>query len=103
MLRTVREFNRVQWLPAEELRRRSEARLARLLCHAVQNVPFYRGLDIKRLPVMDKSVYRNHAPEAFAALNLPAQRRIERATSGSTGVPFRFAVDRATLPVAFAS
>ena len=38
-----------------------------------------------------------------AASNLPARRRIERATSGSTGVPFRFAVDRAALPVAFAS
>jgi phenylacetate-CoA ligase len=99
----LREFNRAQWLPAEELRRRSEARLVRLLRHAVRNVPFYRGLDIDHLPVMDKSAYRSHAPEAFAASNLPAQQRVEKATSGSTGVPFRFAMDRATLPVAFAS
>src|SRR5262245_46086096 len=52
---------------------------------------------------MDKSAYRSHGPETFAASNLPAERRLEKATSGSTGVPFRFAVDRATLPVSFAS
>jgi phenylacetate-CoA ligase len=103
IVRMLHEFNRAQWLPAEELRRRSEARMARLLRHAVQNVAFYLGLDTKQLPVMDKAAYRSHPPEAFVASNLPLQRRIERATSGSTGVPFRFAVDRATLPVAFAS
>ncbi len=103
IVKTLLELNRAQWLPTEELRRRSEARRLRLLRHAVQNVPFYRGLDINHLPVMDKSAYRNHPPEAFAASNLPAQRRMEKATSGSTGVPFRFEVDRAALPVAFAS
>jgi len=103
IVRTLRELNRAQWLSTEELLRRSEARRARLLRHAAENVPFYRGLDHDRLPVMDKSAYRSHAPEAFAASNLPARRRLEKSTSGSTGVPFRFAVDRAALPVAFAS
>jgi phenylacetate-CoA ligase len=103
IVRMYREFNHAQWLGTAELRQRSESRLARLLHHAVQNVPFYRGLDVSRPPVVDKSTYRSHAPEVFAASNLPEQRRIEKATSGSTGVPFRFAVDRATLPVAFAS
>jgi phenylacetate-CoA ligase len=99
----LRELNRAQWLPPDELRLRSEAKLARLLRHAAQNVPFYRGLDPDRLPVVDKTVYRNHAPAAFTAANLPANRRVEKSTSGSTGEPYRFAVDRATYPVAFAS
>jgi phenylacetate-CoA ligase len=103
VLRAVRELNRAQWLPAEELRRRSEVLRARLLRHAAENVPFYRGLELDRVPVMDKSSYRSHAPEAFEASNLPAQRRVAKTTSGSTGVPFRFAVDRAASPVAFAS
>jgi len=103
ILRTFRELNRAQWLSTEELRRRSEARLARLLRHAAENVPFYRGLDPNRLPVMDKAAYRSQAPEAFTASNLPARRRVEKATSGSTGVPFHFAVDRAALPISFAS
>jgi phenylacetate-CoA ligase len=103
ILRTLRELDRAQWLPPEELRRRSEARLARLLRHATEHVPFYRGLDRDRLPVMDKSAYRSHPPEAFVASNLPARRRIERSTSGSTGVPFRFLLDRGAQPVAFAS
>jgi phenylacetate-CoA ligase len=103
IIQTYRELNRTQWLPGEELRVRSQARLARLLHHAAENVPFYRGLDPSNLPVMDKSIYRSHAPEAFIASNVPANRRVEKATSGSTGVPYRFVVDRATLPVAFAS
>jgi phenylacetate-CoA ligase len=103
IVRAVRELQRAQWLSPEELRQRAEARQARLLRHAAENVPFYRGLEAGRVPVMDKSAYRSHAPEAFEASNLPARRRVEKATSGSTGVPFRFAVDRAALPIAFAS
>jgi phenylacetate-CoA ligase len=103
IVRTLRELERAQWLSATELRRRSEARRARLLRHAAQNVPFYRGRDLERLPVMDKSAYRGHPAEAFTAANLPSRRRVEKSTSGSTGVPFRFAVDRAAMPVAFAS
>lgn len=103
IVRAVRELKRAQWLSTEELRQRTEARRARLLRHAAENVPFYRGLDPNRVPVMDKSAYRSHAPEVFEASNLPARRRVEKATSGSTGVPFRFAVDRAAFPVAFAS
>jgi phenylacetate-CoA ligase len=103
MAQTFHELSRVQWLSAEQLRVRSAARLARLLRHAVDDVPFYRERDPANLPVMDKSAYRNQAPEAFAASRVPEERRIERSTSGSTGEPYRFAVDRATLPVAFAS
>jgi hypothetical protein len=38
------EMQRAQWLPIEELRERSEARLVPLLRHAAENVPFYRKM-----------------------------------------------------------
>jgi phenylacetate-CoA ligase len=59
--------------------------------------------DLARLPVVSKAIYRERGMEAFCAENLPAYRRLERTTSGSSGEPFRFCLDRAALPVIFAS
>lgn len=114
----LRDMEYAQWLSPEQLRTRTETRLAKLLRHAAENVPFYRdtyrrlGLspsdlhtiqDLRALPIVTKSDYRKHAPEYFYALNVPAYRRMERSTSGSTGEPFRFCIDRRVLPVVFAS
>jgi phenylacetate-CoA ligase len=112
------EMRRAQWLPPEELQTRAEGRLAGLLRHAAENVPFYRdfyrsrGLavdalrtvnDLAQLPVLSKAIYRERGMEVFCAENAPAYRRLERTTSGSTGEPFRFCLDRSALPVIFAS
>jgi phenylacetate-CoA ligase len=112
------EMRLAQWLSPEELQLRAEARLAGLLRHAAENVSFYRdfyrsrGLavdalrtvsDLAQLPILSKAIYRERGMEAFCAENVPAYRRLERATSGSTGEPFRFCLDRAALPVIFAS
>lgn len=117
-LSALREMREAQWLSCEELRARTDARLARLLEHAAVNVPFYReacarlGLsprslrtveDLRSLPVLTKTDYRQHSPEVFCAANVPAYLRLERATSGSTGEPLAFALDRRALPVIFAS
>jgi phenylacetate-CoA ligase len=117
-LEALGEMRRAQWLSPEELQARAEDRLARLLRHAAENVPFYRdfyrsrGLaadalravsDLAQLPIAGKAIYRELGMEAFCAENVPAYRRLERATSGSTGEPFRFCLDRAALPVIFAS
>jgi phenylacetate-coenzyme A ligase PaaK-like adenylate-forming protein len=66
-------------------------------------MPSRTSSDLERLPTVSKAVYRERGMEAFCAENLPAYRRLERATSGSTGEPFRFYLDRAALPVIFAS
>jgi phenylacetate-CoA ligase len=107
-----------QWLPAQALQDRSEARLTTLLRHAATNVPFYRetcrraGLVPKEInghdhlavfPVLGKAAYRQHPPEAFVAENIPPYRHLHRTTSGSTGEPFAFSLDRNALPVIFAS
>ncbi|HVX65187.1 MAG TPA: AMP-binding protein, partial [Bryobacteraceae bacterium] len=110
-------MRKAQWLDREELVRRSGERLTCLLRHAAANVPFYTeqaarmGLDaarldaadLERFPVLCKAGYRSRPAEMFYAANVPEARRIGRSTSGSTGEPFRFAIDSAALPVIFAS
>ncbi|HKY41662.1 MAG TPA: hypothetical protein VJM50_01100 [Pyrinomonadaceae bacterium] len=111
-------MRRVQWLSPDELSLRNETRLGALLKHAAENVPFYRNFyqqhglkpdalrtikDLQALPVFTKSDYRKLEPETLCATNVPASRRIDRKTSGSTGEPFQFSLDRRAEPVIFAS
>jgi phenylacetate-CoA ligase len=112
------EMQAVQWLPAEQLRKRSQDRLAALLRHAATHVPFYRNVcrgagvrpeeltglaHLAVFPVLGKADYREKPAADFVADNVPAYRRIERSTSGSTGEPLAFSLDRNALPVIFAS
>ncbi len=114
----LREMQRVQWLPSTTLKKRAERRLSYLLRHAAENVPFYReaygrlGLspsqlrntsDLQQLPVVGKSTFREQQAEHFLAANIPAYRRLEWTTSGSTGEPFKFFLDREMMPIVFAS
>jgi phenylacetate-CoA ligase len=118
MVGAWRDMQRAQWLPAAALHTRSQARLAHLLQHASVQVPFYRetyrrlGLDsqalrsvadLAQLPIVSKATYRAHRMEDFYAENVPAYLRLERTTSGSTGQPFAFCLDRRVLPIIFAS
>lgn len=117
-LNSFAEMQRAQWLTAEELRARSDERLRKLLKHAAENVPFYsreykrQGLapdelqnakDLSALPVLGKADYRKHELAEFYATNIPDYRRLDKTTSGSTGEPFQFCLDRRALPVIFAS
>ncbi|HKR60142.1 MAG TPA: hypothetical protein VJS64_10450 [Pyrinomonadaceae bacterium] len=114
----TQRLQQAQWLPKEDLQARTEARLARLLRHAAEHTPFYResyrklGLstndlrtiaDLTHLPVIRKSDHRRYSPDYFLAANLPAYRRLHESTSGSTGEPFQFYLDRESLPVLMAN
>jgi len=116
--RAYREMREAQWLPRDELLGRMERRLADLLGHAARQVPFYReycrndGIapedlrtleDLKRLPVIDKAALREGPVERFLAENLGPHRRLWYTTSGSTGEPLKFCLDREALPLVFAS
>lgn len=102
-----------QWLPAATLEARAGERLRALLEHTAATVPFYRELGIplsgspvemlRRFPIMSKAEYRERGIETFCSDRIPAFRRVDRSTSGSTGEPFRFMLDRAATPVIFAS
>jgi phenylacetate-CoA ligase len=114
----LREMKHVQWLPQVDLEARAAPRLARLLEHAAENVPFYRetyrrldlapdalrtAADLKALPIVRKATFLERRPEHFLASNIPPYARVRLVTSGSTGEPFAFFIDRNKLPLIFAS
>ena len=114
----LRDMRRAQWLPSYELQLRTEARLLPLLRYAIANVPFYRDYcahngitpselsgiaDLQRFPVLAKADYRQRTLESFLAMNLPEHRRLLYTTSGSSGEPFKFFLDREAMPLVFAT
>jgi len=104
----LNEMQRVQWSSTEQLQARSETRLRSLLKHAAENVPFYQKLHLNgdefhAFPILAKADYRQHGLESFCAVNVDPALRIDRKTSGSTGQPFQFSLDRRALPIIFAS
>lgn len=117
-VRFLDEMQDAQWLSTDELFARSEKRLGSLLQHAAENVPYYRDLyarlgvqsdelrtirDLHSLPVLTKSDYRRYEPQLFFDESACDSDRVARKTSGSTGEPFQFYLDRRTLPLVFAS
>src|SRR5215470_5294259 len=117
-LRALLEMETAQWLDPEQLKARAEQKLSLLLAHAARHVPFYRdhyrkhGIDpeqlrtiedLRVLPVLTKAKYRERGIDHFLADNVPEHRRLERTTSGSSGAPFRFVIDRDVTPIIFAS
>jgi phenylacetate-CoA ligase len=111
------DMEQAQWLSRGAVEERTNTRLAELLEHARTTVPFYRSCvrlksrpttnsaraDLASFPVVTKPDLRNAGLDQLVSGSLPASRRLERTTSGSTGQPFRFFLDRAALPVVFAS
>lgn len=108
-LTRMRQLQRLQWLSAEELHDLALRRLRTLLAHAASQVPYYRDLfasagldantmrevaDLTRLPTSNKADLRAVFPSRVVASGLERRRRTGR-TSGSTGQPFEFYVDRA--------
>ncbi|HLF10255.1 MAG TPA: hypothetical protein VJA26_03500 [Gammaproteobacteria bacterium] len=92
-----------------ELVELQERKLQQLARHAYEHVPFYRRLfreagigpadirgaaDLARLPVVDKNLLRAQPLEDLIDRRVKLDTLIERHTSGSSGAPFRFFVDR---------
>jgi phenylacetate-CoA ligase len=53
--------------------------------------------DLARLPIVGKSDLRDSAPDRTTADNVPTARRLQTITSGSTGLPFAFFSDAASV------
>jgi phenylacetate-CoA ligase len=109
-LRYLREFERTQFLSAEEIRDLQWQRLQKLLHHAYHQCPFYRrrfeeagltpqelcGLDdLRALAILEKRDIQEQGDE-MVARNWPRGDRIANQTGGSTGtpVPFYLSKDR---------
>jgi phenylacetate-CoA ligase len=113
--RLRRTLERTQWLPEEELRAYQDARLRQILDRAFSRVPFYRRLasrfglrredfktaeDLTRLPLLRKETVRRFG-ELLTAED--AHRFAPRwyATSGSSGRPLRFCLDKTSNSLEF--
>jgi phenylacetate-CoA ligase len=103
-LRYLREFERTQFLPPEQVRGLQFRRLRALLDHAYQHVPFYRRRfdevgfqptdfhrleDLAVLPPLEKREVQEHREELLDP-NWPHRDRILNETGGSTGTPVSF-------------
>ncbi|MFP6655270.1 MAG: hypothetical protein VCB25_06560, partial [Myxococcota bacterium] len=104
------DLERLQWETPEVVAAWREGRLRALLRHCESNVPFYRDAireagmnvgrasdtsDLARLPIVDKSVLRSDYSRFFAEEG--ARPFEDWVTSGATGQPFAFRLDRASI------
>ena len=104
-LEYINEWERTQWLPPSELRALQLRKLRAMLAHCAASVPYYRDefrrvgfrpedvaslADLKRLPVLDKSILRAHS-SSFIAEGITEKLYIAK-TGGSTGEPLSFPI-----------
>jgi phenylacetate-CoA ligase len=97
-----------QWWSREKLREYQIQQLEKLLNHAYENVPYYRGLfderglkpkdiqtfnDLRKLPYLTKEIIRQSLPD-LVAQNYPKSRLQYATTGGSTGTPLGFYQER---------
>lgn len=106
-LRYLAEYERSQWLSADEIAALQWRKLKALIEHCWREVPYYRHSwtalgatpadirtldDYARLPVLTKADIRTHFGDLVAASH--RDRLLMKATGGSTGEPLRFAYTR---------
>jgi len=110
-------LRRTQWLSKSKLEEIQRNKLRLLLVHAFRTVPFYhkifeaKGLkpsdiksveDLLKLPIVTKDDMRNNFQE-FLSRDFKKYGPIFNSTSGSTGEPFRYYIDRSTVGIARAA
>lgn len=103
-MKFIREAERAQFLPREELVQLQVRRLGALLEHAGKHCPFYvkrfadAGFDpsrirslseIEKLPLLTKADIQQHR-DSMTAQNMSESDRVPNQTGGSTGSPLRF-------------
>ena len=112
----LRELEKSQWFTRAEIEQNQEQKLRALIQHAYENVPYYhrifreRGIqpedirtkgDLEKIPLLTKDIIRNHFNE-LVAVNIPKSHRIVLHSSGSTGEPMKYYIDKATYSAGWA-
>lgn len=100
-----------QWWSTQKLEEFQNKKLRELIKHAYNNVPYYHNLfrslnltpydiksidDLNKLPIITKDEIRKNRNE-FVAINLPKNKMIWNSTSGSSGSPFEYIIDKNEL------
>ncbi len=110
-----RTLERTQWLPRGELEEYQRRRLAAVLDHALTKVPYYRRLlrhlglarsdfrdveDLRHLPLLRKNALRQYLPSLLAD-DFKRYHPVLCTTSGTSGAPLRFFMDRRSNALEF--
>lgn len=111
LLQAIEQLRASQWMPTEELQSIQERKLAQLLRHCEENVPFYSRMfrelgltaadladyeQFRKIPFLTKKAI-NENGDTLRASGFPADDLIRNTTGGSTGEPLVFFNDRASL------
>ena len=101
-------LNKTQWWSYSELEKFQLKRLKKLLKHANDNVPFYHEMfkilnfepqnvskveDLNKLPILTKEIINKNFNNLYAT-NYSRDNLILSSTSGSTGTPMKFYIDK---------
>lgn len=101
-------LNRTQWLKAEELERLQNKKLRAMIRHAFRNVPYYHRVfreigvrpedirhkeDLSKIPILTKDDIRKNLGQLIA-VNVPESQIIGTRSSGSTGEPLKYYLDK---------
>ena len=103
----VEEFEKTQWLPAQEMQKIQWQKVKTILEHAYLNVPYYRkkfteaGIthqdintphDLLKIPLLTKDDIRENFNDLLSTdMNRPS---VTFRTSGSTGIPLEIIIDK---------
>lgn len=100
-------FSRVlsdsQYWPLAKIADYQEQMIKKIIKHARNSIPFWQGRLTRQTVITDispmtKKDFRVFPPENYLARNAMSQMAIKGSTSGSTGMPFKFFVDRFAYP-----
>ncbi len=109
-------LKKTQWLSHSEIEALQNKKLRALVRHAYRNVPYYHRLfktlgltpddirrkeDLSKLPVLKKEDIRKN-PDQFLARNVPGSRVMETQSSGSTGEPLKYYMDKTSYSIGWA-
>lgn len=99
---------KTQWCPPDQMEKLQQKKLQVILSHAYENVPYYHRIfkernlkpediksteDLSKLPILTKDVIRRDFNDLIAK-NATKEDLIFNSTSGSTGEPLKFYMDR---------
>jgi len=104
----LKDLKESQWWPQDKILELQNQRLQQLLNHAYTNVPYYRQIfqdrnlkpddiacrrDLAKLPILTKQIIRENY-QSLISKNNPYKKLQTKHTTGSTGEPFSFIVEK---------
>jgi len=109
----LRELEKSQFYSFPDLQALQLEKLKFMINHAYNDVPYYRCVfdekklkpsdiktleDINKIPILTRNQVKNNLP-SLVAKNIPKNQRLLRNTSGTTGSPMYFFVDKKSYSV----